>query len=104
MATSASGQACRLAEAEVVQMGSKERQGLARVHFFSEPRAAEADTGNREWIPLGNLRPVPPEPPDGWLLRLQVYDIVEVVQGGCWVEAVYLETKLPQHDDDEVCV
>ncbi|KAL1504840.1 hypothetical protein AB1Y20_008611 [Prymnesium parvum] len=88
-------------QAEVVQMGAKERQGLARVHFCSTPGAEHADTGSKEWVPLSSLRPVPPEPPDGWTLRLQMYETVEARYDDSWVEVVYLETRLPLREDDQ---
>lgn len=74
---------------------------LVRVQYSSD-RNEEGERGIKEWIALSSLRPVPPESPDGWLLRLQMYDIIQARQGSCWADTIYYETKLPVTEESEV--
>ncbi|KAL3931605.1 MAG: hypothetical protein SGPRY_001053 [Prymnesium sp.] len=100
VASEESGQPGRFVEAEVVQIGSKDKQDLVRVQYSSD-RNEEGERGIKEWIALSSLRPVPPEPPEGWLLRLQMYDIIQARQGSCWADTIYYETKLPVTEESE---
>lgn len=83
-------------------MGSKDKEGMARVHFCTAPGAEEVDSGVKEWKQLDDIRPVPPEPPEEWQTRLRMYDVVDVRHEDGWVEATYLETLLPSREDGMV--
>ena len=75
---------------------------MARIQFCPVPGAETCDTGVKEWKPLAELRPVPPEPPGGWQERLRMYDVVEVRHEDGWIEATYHETLLPSTQSAEV--
>jgi hypothetical protein len=65
-------------EAVVLTMGSKDKEGQARVHWAA-PGAAPDDGAGKEWKSLAELRPTPPEPPKGWLHQLLPDDVVRCV-------------------------
>ena len=62
-------------EAVVLTMGTKDKDGQARVHWAS-PGLEPGDGDKKEWKALDDLRPTPPDPPKGWLHRLQPFDVV----------------------------
>ena len=65
-------------EAVVLQMGSKDREGHVRVQWA--PPGGEKppeDGAAKEWKSLDELRQTPPDPPKGWLHRLQPFDVIE---------------------------
>ena len=84
-------------------MGTKDKDGQARVHWAS-PGQEPGDGDKKEWKSLDELRPVPPDPPKGWLHRLQPLDVVNVCKSkkaDCWEEACFEELILPEDDKSE---
>ena len=87
----------------MLTMGTKDKDGQARVHWAS-PGQEPGDGDKKEWKSLDELRPVPPDPPKGWLHRLQPLDVVNVCKSkkaDCWEEACFEELILPEDDKSE---
>ena len=89
-------------EAIIVTMGSRDRKDQARVAYV-EPGAELDDGTEKAWALLSELRPVPPEPPSGWMRRLMPYDVISALLpggDGGWVDVAFHELLMPTRDDE----
>lgn len=87
-------------EAVVLAMGTKDKEGLARVQWAPPLGAEPLEDAGKEWKSLDELRPAPPDPPKQWLYKLRGCDVVEAALAGAesWVEASFDDILLPETD------